>query len=130
MTSTTVFPFLCVELQRYTDPDAFRFYTYEPHPVSTRHANKHPFAGSREDRGQNYIETNNVQLSTLATYMKRVELMEAGYRRIDFADLPISLAHWVTHSEAPLEFHGALDRRDPEVMKMVWLWVRGDLPTA
>ena len=58
----------------------------------------------------------------------RTELDSLGYVEVDFSELPDNLQYFITHTQAPLEWHAALDDKDPEHMSRIILWVKGELP--
>ena len=144
MTGTTLrYPGLVFEIHRYDadkhGPDVFRFYYLEPRPVDHSTSNYQPFrdafaarmarvSGEKYPDSQNYIIVEQKQIVDALALDERVDLLAKGYHAVKFEDAPKVLADHATHSHAPIEFHSALDGRNPKFTKRVTIWVRGEMP--
>jgi hypothetical protein len=144
MTGTTLqYPELCFEIHRYDadkhGPDVFRFYYLKPHAVDHSSMNYQPFrdalaarmarvSGEKPVDSQNYTLVEQKQIRDDLALDERVDLKAQGYRPMAFEDVPKVLADHATHSHAPIEFHSALDGRNPKFTRRVVIWVRGEMP--
>lgn len=130
--TSSTYPILIIDIRRYDgDPETFRFFRLEPHEVSTMHMNYRPFQ-DRNVRGhdksaQNYIEADRMQVLSEEAELHRRELGDQGFLKIPFKDAPLDLAYNITHSHAPIEFHGRLDARDDYEMARIAIWTNGRL---
>lgn len=137
--NSNIGPDILIEIRRYDEPEViFAFHHLEP-TDDTKYWTQ-PFAGPSDavpidpetglvKDSPIYIERAGFLQSAASRAAKQEELIKAGYKATQMADLPENFRHYVIHCQAPIEWHRSLDAGEKKVMDRIMVWANGEFPS-